>query len=150
MIAGGQAQLNRLINLSTGTVSTIDVTTPIVENTAFGTCTCDRTLNSCDVYCCCDTDCSSNILDFWKSNYATYCTRSYIGSEYRPFSQCIDTTHIYSYNQRLGMEVSIQNGQLCVELDTGSIFSGYAQYIPQFNMSLNQVTQGLEKTLHSK
>lgn len=33
----------------------------------------------------------------------------------------------------MGMEVSDINDQLCVELDTGSIFSDYDDYIQSFN-----------------
>jgi hypothetical protein len=51
-----------------------DQSTPLIDQTAFGTCTCDITKGSCDVYCCCDLDCSQTILQFWKSNYDTYCT----------------------------------------------------------------------------
>lgn len=122
-----------------GTVDTNAITTPITENTAFGTCSCDKTLNSCDVYCCCDTDCGSDILAYWNQNYNTYCTKSYIGSAYRPFSQCIGASHIFTYNQRMGMQVTNINEQLCVELDTGSIFSDYLDYIPSFNDTLANV-----------
>ena len=126
------AQINNIVTIS-GQVSTEQVTTPILDKTGFGTCTCDKTLNTCDVYCCCDTDCSTNILDYWRANYNTFCTKSYIGNEYRPFSQCIAKKHIFTYNSRMGMEVSDINDQLCVELDTGSIFSDYDDYIQSFN-----------------
>jgi len=35
-------------------------TTQVIENTALGQCTCDVTLNSCDLYCCCDEECDAN------------------------------------------------------------------------------------------
>lgn len=88
LMSMASAQINNLVTIS-GAVNTQDVTTPILDRTGFGTCTCDKTRNSCDAYCCCDIDCSTAILDFWKANYNTYCTKSYIGNEYRPFSQCI-------------------------------------------------------------
>ena len=34
------------------------------------------------------------------------------------------------------MEISTLNGQLCVELDTGSMFSQYQDYITNFNQTL--------------
>lgn len=114
-------QIYPLVN----TVMDGTLTTPVVENTAFGSCTCDVTMNSCDIYCCCDTDCSQQILDYWRADYNNYCLRATFGSEYQPLRQCVDNTHIYGYNQRMGMEISTLNGQLCVELDTGSLFSNY-------------------------
>ena len=112
------------------------VTTPLVDNTAFGQCSCDRTLNQCDSYCCCDQDCSTPILDFWKSNYDQFCAKSYAGGqEYKPFSKCIDSKNIYNFNKRMGMQVSQQNkdGQLCIELDAGGIFSEYQDHIANFS-----------------
>ena len=49
-----QAQLNRLYKTDGLKVDLESVTTPLVDNTAFGQCSCDRTLNQCDAYCCCD------------------------------------------------------------------------------------------------
>ena len=85
-----KGQLNSLYPIVPGMVSTTNVTTPIVDNTAFGACECDRTLNSCDVYCCCDQDCSAPILQYWQANYPQFCALSYTGQEYKPLQQCID------------------------------------------------------------
>lgn len=130
-----QAQLNRKYQFVQSLADKYreKETQPIVEETAFGSCSCDRTLNQCDAYCCCDTDCTEPILAFWKSNYDAYCAKSYAGGkEYKPFQQCIESKHIYNYNQRMGMQVSqTNNGQLCVELDTGSMFSEYSNYIKE-------------------
>ncbi|TNV81215.1 hypothetical protein FGO68_gene9424 [Halteria grandinella] len=145
------AQLNKLYKIDPSKVNLQAVTTPLVENTAFGACSCDRTLNSCDAYCCCDQDCSSPILDFWKSNFDAYCAKSYSGREYKPFSQCMDSKHIYNYNKRMGMQVSEQNGQLCVEMDTGSMFSKYEGYIDglsQEQIDRLEIKHDLAKIIH--
>jgi len=61
------------------------ITTQVsVENNALGTCTCDITKGSCDAYCCCDTECASDILAIWNSNYNEYCAKNYIGAAYKP------------------------------------------------------------------
>ena len=65
LIQQAYLQINRLYPIS-GTVNPNATTTPIDEKTGFGTCTCDKTLNTCDIYCCCDNDCSAAILDYWK------------------------------------------------------------------------------------
>ena len=106
-VAAVAGQLNRRYKIDPARVQPNAVTTPIGDKTAFGTCACDRTQGQCDAYCCCDTECSTPILDFWRSNFAEYCAKSYSGGkEYKPLQQCVDKKHIYNYNQRLGMLVS--------------------------------------------
>lgn len=46
------------------------------KTTALNICTCDVTLNSCDAYCCCDRDCSADVLNFWQANYNEYCAKN--------------------------------------------------------------------------
>lgn len=125
-------------------------TTEVKENSALGQCTCDKTLNSCDIYCCCDQDCSKDVIDYWNTHYNYYCTRNYVGNVYKPFSQCVDMTHIYSYNQRMGMQVSENNGQMCVELDTGSLFSGYVNFIDSINSSSSTFSNDLSQSLYQQ
>lgn len=48
----------------------------------------------------------------------------------------------------MGMEVSTINDQLCVELDTGSIFSDYADYIQQFNDTNAKITYDISNILY--
>jgi hypothetical protein len=36
-------------------------------NPLYSACTCDLTTSSCDAYCCCDNDCSSDLRKEWKS-----------------------------------------------------------------------------------
>eukprot|EP00347_Sterkiella_histriomuscorum_P008496 403344876 len=48
----------------------------------------------------------------------------------------------------MGMEVTKINGLLCVELDTGSIFSGYSDYIQNFNDSYAQVKYDMSNSLY--
>ena len=74
----------------TTTDKTIDTTSVTVDtglaNNAFGQCKCDVTLNSCDVYCCCDADCNAEIRAFWKENYSVYCAKNQIMTQYKPYS----------------------------------------------------------------
>ena len=111
MVGVAVAQLNRQYKIDPVRVRPNEVTTKITDKTAFGTCACDRTQGQCDAYCCCDNECSSAILDFWKSNSAQYCAKSYSGGkEYKPMQQCVDKKHIYNYNARLGMKISESQG----------------------------------------
>ena len=50
----------------------------------------------------------------------------------------------------MGMQVTTINNQLCVELDTGSIFSDYLDYIPSFNDTLAKTQYNLANELYSK
>jgi hypothetical protein len=112
------AKIKKLIDTS-GKFEPDKITTPQTKNIALGSCPCDLTLNSCDVFCCCDADCSSDILDFWNTNYEEYCAKNYIYEKYKPYSQCIDQNTLYAVNSRMGMQESVVNGRTCVELDVG-------------------------------
>lgn len=61
-----------------------------VDNSALGSCTCDVTLNSCDAYCCCDTDCEAPVLALWNKYPDQYCALNKIGAEYNPQKKCVD------------------------------------------------------------
>ena len=62
--SGSDAKIKKLIER--GAFEKDKATVPQSQNIALGSCPCDLTLNSCDVYCCCDSDCSSEILAYWN------------------------------------------------------------------------------------
>ena len=113
---------NVLINTKTSTVSD-------AEQNAFGQCRCDITLNSCDPYCCCDTDCDADVRKFWIENYNEYCAKNYIMKQYKPKAQCVDSNILFKNNTRPGMDITELNGQTCVSMDVGSVFSSYKKKI---------------------
>ena len=90
------------------------------------------TLNSCDVYCCCDQDCNIDIRNFWKENYNEYCAKNTIMKQYKPYSQCIDANVMAGYNSRMGMQASELNNRLCISLDVGSVFSTYKEEVKTY------------------
>ena len=59
-------------------------------------------------------------------------------------------THIYDWNERLGMGISTLNNQLCVELDTGSLFSDYSDYLSEFNDTLTQNETSITEVLYTQ
>ena len=100
------------------------------SNADYGSCACDLTLNSCDVYCCCDQDCSAPILAFWNSNADAYCKRKQGSSSNK---ECIDSRHVFNYQKRMGMEVTQSGDQLCFSIDSESTFSAYQDIISDFD-----------------
>ena len=95
------------------------------QATAFNafSCLCDITKNSCDAYCCCDPDCDASVKDFWNENYNLYCAKNTIVQKNKPSTQCIDENALSGFNKRMGMQNTTINGQTCVSLDVGSVFS---------------------------
>lgn len=87
---------------------------------------CDITRNQCDAYCCCDSDCSEEVLEAWQAEEESLC-ENYVGDSQKPLTKCMDLRYIQDYNERSdkGMKVTEVAGELCVELDTGSSFSEY-------------------------
>ena len=90
-------------------------------------CACDLTKNSCDAYCCCDTDCEETVLTFWRENYSSYCAKNKVAQKYAPKMNCMSKTMLFGYNKRMGMEVTTigkgDNEQVCVSLDIPSVFT---------------------------
>ena len=62
----------------------------------------------------------------WQADEENFCG-SFIGDSQKPLTKCMDLRFIHKYNQRSdkGMKATEVNGELCVELDTGSSFSEY-------------------------
>ena len=116
-------RIKTIMDTSGGIVDT-EKTTVNTKAISLGSCPCDLT-NSCDVYCCCDSDCDEEITDFWKINYAEYCAKSYIYEKYRPDQQCIDDVLLYSMNLRMGMSNTTTNNKTCVNMDVGGAFQTY-------------------------
>ncbi len=136
------AKTNNFNEYSGITIPTIGFLDP-----ASSTCLCDLTPSSCDAYCCCDSDCPSELLSAWKSNSELYCTDyrrpnpstlqpcstdkvDYLRSAYwKPFSDAlIKATCIYYdntprrfgnfYTESLGMASDKQTRLI----DSGSLF----------------------------
>lgn len=120
---------------ATGQVSTSEKTVRVVEGASLGTCVCDITANQCDAYCCCDQDCSQAVLNVWQADEEKFCG-SFIGDSQKPLTKCMDLRFIHKYNQRSdkGMKATEVNGELCVELDTGSSFSEYIMPLPSLQL----------------
>lgn len=120
ILASVSARIKTLVDTTGGTVDT-EKTTVNPKAISLGSCPCDLS-NSCDVYCCCDPDCSVAITDFWKANYADYCAKSYIFEKYKPEQQCIDDQILYNMNLRMGMSKTTMNQKTCVNMDVGGAF----------------------------
>ena len=112
------------------------LSTYVRANSDLGECTCDVTLNSCDIFCCCDSDCPSNLLTHWNNNYESFCEYNYLGQAFKANAQCIDSANLFRYNVRQGMTVSESNDQFCVQTNDRAIFSEYMNYIYGFDDSL--------------
>ena len=68
--------LKKLINTGQKTVDESSPSINYNEVNALDVCACDITKNSCDTYCCCDTDCDNNVLNSWKKNYNIFCAKN--------------------------------------------------------------------------
>ncbi|XP_035681133.1 tectonic-3-like [Branchiostoma floridae] len=83
-------------------------------NTNVGSCTCDLTLNACDVNCCCDADCSSQ--------------------DAQSFSQCLE--NLYKPDDRLCVQdhiIVFENTQFVSNLESNNLFCIYTDNYPGRN-----------------
>ena len=117
-----------------------------VASTSFG-CKCDTTKGSCDVYCCCDADCEPEILSFWKENYNEYCAKNNIMNLYEPKSKCIANNVLSGFNMRLGMKKNTKEGQTCVSMDVGSVFSNFKSASSDFTENQVVLNPDISKSM---
>ena len=68
------------------------------------TCTCDVKKYTCDLYCCCDSECDSSLIKSWK-NYPIQCVDN-INLGKSPIYNCIATSLLSFYKLRPGMNVT--------------------------------------------
>ena len=130
-------------------VAQTGATVDVAENSSdtIGKCTCDITMNSCDAYCCCDTDCTEPIRSFWNLNYQDYCAKNEIGAAYKPKERCIDSSYIFNTNQRLGMKIDETDGRICVEIDSATAFSDFSNYVDVNTISWPTPRYPIEDTM---
>jgi hypothetical protein len=71
-------------------------------NPLFSACTCDLTGSSCDAYCCCDTECSTRLVNEWNS--LSKCKNiNYEALRGAPLNKCVKDQQIYEYNRKRGL-----------------------------------------------
>lgn len=99
-----------------------------------GKCVCDLTKNSCDEYCCCDTDCTSEIISSWDGDCSAERYSSY-GSTY-----CVEDVELYKSNSRRGMKSkSSSSGETCFQIDSSSVIEEFHTIVN--SISTSQVTE---------
>ena len=89
-----------------------------VADTSFQVCSCDMTTDSCDPFCCCDTNCPEVITNEWKSN--SRCSDiQYQTHNGGIFSPCLSSAAQYTFNKQNGLNKYIDplTKLLCVTFD---------------------------------
>lgn len=117
--------------------------TEIELNTDYGTCTCDLTLNHCDINCCCDAECSSNDKSLFsectddstpkddKTYLCKYSTISY--EDYSTTASNVINPNVFCVWRERSSE---RNYYLPVELaKTDAKFDEYSQTVDSFDYS---------------
>lgn len=95
-----------------------------------GTCICDLTLNSCDTGCCCDPDCNSFTLSYWKEG----CAPERRGSDSDVY--CGDSSDIYKINSRRGMAQSgTSSSQTCITVDNTAVLKNFHTLVASVSAS---------------
>lgn len=85
-------------------------------NTDFDNCRCDITVNSCDLNCCCDSDCSDDVIKRWSKTEFT-CKYEGITENVLDASECYDRGVVSELaDLQYGLRINTNNLQsfLCV------------------------------------
>ena len=88
------------------------------SNADISQCSCDLTKNSCDISCCCDTDCPAATLTLWRSEANRFCN-SLVYEELQPLTRCINRNYVFRTNKRMGITIDDNDSKddICVTLD---------------------------------
>lgn len=85
-------------------ISTTNSTVSVSETKNIAPCSCDITPNVCDAYCCCDIECSSELIQSWKDAEFNTCS-NIPDKDYYSILDCSSLDEIYTFNS----EISISN-----------------------------------------
>jgi hypothetical protein len=98
-----------------------------------GTCICDLTKDSCDEFCCCDSDCNNGITwdECAAERYSTY------GEKY-----CTDSRQVFKVNKRRGLEEVSGGSEKCVKVDNSAKIDGFHSIVG--SVSSDKVNTRLE------
>eukprot|EP00927_Polykrikos_kofoidii_P031473 TRINITY_DN27048_c0_g2_i1.p1 TRINITY_DN27048_c0_g2~~TRINITY_DN27048_c0_g2_i1.p1 ORF type:complete len:685 (+),score=101.16 TRINITY_DN27048_c0_g2_i1:149-2203(+) len=88
-----------------------------------GQCGCDIAIGQCDVHCCCDPDCSSEVLGDLRSSFQ--CLPD--GAADTSLHTCYSQSWVHSVNARTDLWVLVDDisGLLCVEVDNNVVKSAH-------------------------
>lgn len=115
-----------------------------VTSSSFGNCICDLTSGSCDLYCCCDSDCG-NLVDDW--------TEQCVGEELiNPSTKCFKKSSDSLEAGWRGMKVAtnIINKLFCVFKDNSPLSSNNFKDVTtgssarQYNTEASSIVKGLD------
>ncbi|CAG9313766.1 unnamed protein product [Blepharisma stoltei] len=125
-------------------LSSADESNYIEDDTDPGKCVCDLTANSCDVFCCCDDDCSSTLKDLWDTEDPS--TNRCLNSKFTKYYslKCPSSNDNYFYSARRGIKSAtsdIMNNLLCVDQDNSASFGTYYKKISDSSISSDTIQQ---------
>ena len=122
-------------------INTVNITTTISKNQDLSKCNCDLTPNTCDYLCCCDTDCSQDIISIWTNmiNGCDICIIyiNLVSTSSTSNSFCFNKNMLYKYNRKRGMsEFNMSSDELfCVNYDDSSVMSNFYSLFKNFNIT---------------
>lgn len=105
---------------------------------SLGDCVCDLTIESCDAYCCCDSDCVSSVINVWKSDdlcvkskFTTYQTR------------CSTLQHVSIDNTRRAMQVATDSVKdlLCIYIDNSPDSAKKYDLVDETNLDIDLIDE---------
>jgi tectonic-1/3 len=113
----------------------------ISENEDPGDCICDLTADSCDVYCCCDSECSDDLVKEWDNDDPE--ENKCVEESYSDYGQtyCVNSQEFYIDNARRGMKTATDtiNKLLCVEVDNSPTMGRFYDLIEDGDVSQDTI-----------
>ena len=102
------------------------VNTTATSNLKISDCSCDLTVGSCDISCCCDTDCPASTLKLWQADSTAFCN-SVVFNELKPLTKWMNKDYLAFTNKRMGITIDDNKSKkdIWVTLDDGDNSGNY-------------------------
>lgn len=94
---------SEIITVDYASVSEGNTTVAVSESQDIAPCSCNRTPNLCDVYCCCDLECGDTLINSWKGDLSNNKCSDVRDDSFFSLSMCNTESYVYNYNARYSL-----------------------------------------------
>jgi len=105
------------IQINPNLISNSQQSNEYTASTNYQPCHCDEVANSCDIYCCCDSQCSDSLVSAWSTaeRCANYNYHNHTGM---PLADCLTYRETYEFNKQDSIQHYLDpfTQLFCVEL----------------------------------
>lgn len=141
--------ISKIIIILAAYYAIADESNEIIKDDDPANCVCDLTLNSCDAFCCCDSDCAADVISTWDTSNLK--TNKCVNSKFTSYqsTSCPSSAEKYLEKARDGTDNTADrmNNLLCVDYDNSAAYGTYYKLIEDGDISSDTITKRINKNV---